>query len=76
MWSKTTIEEQDMNDNTLDELASDRVDFHLPPLSTAPARPQRATRKQDWLHLLSDDDNDEYGDPLNDDPDFAFAWDV
>jgi hypothetical protein len=81
MRSKTIITEHDMEDNTLDELASKdpvfSVDFDLnPPASTAPARPQRSTKKQDWSHLLSDDDDDEDEDPLNNDPDFAFAWDI
>jgi hypothetical protein len=84
MRAKSTIVERDMEDDTLDELASKDpvfgVDFDLltPPATApaAPARPQRSTRNMvDWSHLLSDNE-DEEEDPLNDDPDFAFAWDV
>jgi hypothetical protein len=76
-----------MEDDTLNKLASKdpifNVDFDLliPP-STAPAavvlpaRPQRSTRNTvDWSHLLSDNEDKEE-DPLDDDPDFVFAWGI
>jgi hypothetical protein len=82
MRSKSTIAEKDMEDTTLDELASNdviqNVDINLvPPPTSAPARPQRSTRKQvDWSHLLSDKDDDDDDDSLVNDPEFSFEWDV
>jgi hypothetical protein len=81
MRARSTIAEQDMEDDILDELALKDPVFDvnldlLTPPATAPARPQRSTRNTvDWSHLLSDSDNEEE-DPLNNDPDFAFAWDM
>jgi hypothetical protein len=75
MWSKSTIAEEDMGDNTLDELPNELVrNVHIPPLSTAPARAQRSARKpMDWSHLLdnSDDEVD-----LAIDNDASFDWDI
>jgi hypothetical protein len=49
MRSKTTITEKDISgDKTLDELADEQfidIDSIIPPPSTAPARPQRSTKK-------------------------------
>lgn len=82
--SKSTIARRDMKDETLDKLASKDpvfdIDFALPKLAftalATPGRPQRFTKKLiNWSYLLSDNDNKEE-DPLNNDPDFAFVWDI
>jgi hypothetical protein len=78
MRSKSTIAEKDLGDQTLDELASNdivsAIDITQLPPSTAPARPQRSTRKDvDWSHLLSDDDAGN-GEDMADDEDFD--WDM
>jgi hypothetical protein len=75
IWSKTTIAEKDMGDNTLEELFNDLVrDVDIPPSLTAPARAQRSTRKlMDGSYLLNNSDDE---DDVAMDDNVFFDWDI